>query len=263
MLLAETRITTRLALLGLLALVSCSAPRKSGGDEKHNAASPSAAEEVPRGTIESNPVAADAARDDNRHPEELMEFLAIVPGSRIVDIGAGDGYTSLYMARENGDAGLVYAHNTPAWRGFLKPYVDARLKNGPLAGIEWLETPFADPIPQFIRDVDLVTNILTYHDTIYYLVDRDAMNRNIFSALKSGGRYVVVDHAARDEDDDRVAQSLHRISEKFLIAEVVKAGFVVDETASFLRYGDDDRTSLAWTKPQPRTDRFVIAFRKP
>jgi len=37
----------------------------------------------------------------------------------------------------------------------------------------------------------------------------------------------------------------------------------VDETASFLRYGDDDRTSLAWTKPQPRTDRFAIAFRKP
>ncbi len=251
-------------LLGIsLTPAGCSTTATSANENAPTAVEPRERAPMGSGTFATNSVAADAARNHNRHPDALLEFLAIVPGSKVVDVGAGDAFTSMHMAERTGPEGVVYAHNTPAWRGFLKPYVEDRLRNGPLAGIEWVEAPFADPVPEHIRDVDLVTNVLTYHDTVYYPVDRDAMNRNIFAALRPGGRYVIVDHAARPEDAEKVAHSLHRISEEFVIEEVTKAGFLVDSSADFLRYEDDDRTGLAWTSPQPRTDRFVIAFRKP
>ncbi len=211
----------------------------------------------------SNRVKMDDERDQLRHPNELIDFLQIKPGDIIADIGSGDGYTSMYLARATGSTGKVYAHNTPAWLGFLRPLIQNRLKEGPIAGVEWIEYPFSSPIPNHINNLDLVTNVLTYHDTLYMDVDRDKMNRNIFNALRSGGRYVVVDHAALDKDGDTVGHSLHRISERFIIDEIQKAGFILKNSAPFLRYDADNKKGLAWKSPQPRTDRFVLSFIKP
>ena len=208
-------------------------------------------------------VSVDNERDTLRFPNELMAFLAIKPGSTIVDIGAGDGYTTMYLVREAGPEGTVYAHNTPAWSSILAPYLKDRLKDGPLPGIQWIERGFEDPVAPEIRGVDLVINVMTYHDLLYMPVNRDVMNRNIHDALRPGGRYVVVDHAARKSDADKVGQSLHRISEAFVAEEVQRAGFTLERTSDVLRFGGDDRTTLAWTSPQPRTDRFILAFVKP
>ena len=54
-----------------------------------------------------------------------------------------------------------------------------------------------DPFPPEARDLDLVLINLVYHDTVWLGVDREKMNRAIFSALKRGGKYFVVDHGAR------------------------------------------------------------------
>jgi len=208
-------------------------------------------------------VSMDDWRDKIRGPNELMGFLQIKPGSRIADISAGDGYTTMYLTREAGATGKVFAHNTPAWMGFIRPLIKDRVKDGPLKNVEWIERPFENPLPKSINNLDLVTNVLTYHDLLYMNVDRDKMNRVIYQALRPGGRYVIVDHAALDSDGAKVGHSLHRISEAFVIEEVKKAGFTLGPSSDILRFDADNKKSLAWKTPQPRTDRFVISFVKP
>lgn len=210
-----------------------------------------------------NRVGIDDWRDEIRKANELMKFLKIKSGSKIADISAGDGYTTMYLTREAGVNGKVYAHNTPAWMGFIRPMIKNRLKDGPLNNVEWIERPFENPLPESINNLDLVTNVLTYHDLLYMKVDRDKMNRVIYQALRPGGRYVIVDHAALDSDGANVGHSLHRISERFVIKEIEQAGFTLDSSSDILRYGSDNKKGLAWKTPQPRTDRFVLSFTKP
>lgn len=211
----------------------------------------------------SNRVSMDNWRDKIRKPNELMSFLKIKPGSRIADISAGDGYTTMYLTREAGATGKVFAHNTPAWMGFIRPMIKDRVNDGPLKNIEWIEHPFENPLPRSINNLDLITNILTYHDLLYMRVDRQKMNRVIYQALRPGGLYVIVDHAALDTDGAKVGHSLHRISEAFIIEEIKKAGFTLGSSSNILRFDADDKKSLAWKTPQPRTDRFVLTFVKP
>jgi len=208
-------------------------------------------------------VEKDAERDAVRYPNELMAFLAIQPGSTVVDLGAGDGYTSMYLAREVGPTGRVYAQNPASWKEFVEPGRAAREATGPLDRITWVTRDFESPIPEELTGVDWVTNVLTYHDTLYMPVDRDAMNTAIFSALKPGGHYVIVDHDARKEDGVKVGQTLHRVAEAAVIAEVQRAGFVLESTSPVLRDASDDHTGVAYQEPQPSTDRFVLSFVKP
>ena len=59
-------------------------------------------------------------------------------------------------------------------------------------------------------------------------VDRAAMNRAVFAALKPGGVYVVADHSGRAGSGISEAGTLHRIEEAFLRREIESAGFRVE-----------------------------------
>jgi predicted methyltransferase len=130
-----------------------------------------------------------------------------------------------------------------------------------------IDSELDEPLPPNVKDLDLVTLVLFYHDTVWLKTDRPRMNKNIFGALKSGGIFGVVDHSAKAGDGLNVTQSLHRIEESVLKAEVEQAGFVLDAAADFLRVPDDARD---WSA-SPRTagerrghsDRFVLRFKKP
>ena len=56
--------------------------------------------------------------------------------------------------------------------------------------------------------------------------------------------------------------SLHRIDEKFLIADIEKAGFKLAAASSALRHPEDDRTWNVFKK-RGETDRFMLKFVKP
>ena len=43
--------------------------------------------------------------------------------------------------------------------------------------------------------MDVVLDVLFYHDTVWLGVDREKMNRAVFAALKPGGVYGIVDHS--------------------------------------------------------------------
>ena len=83
-----------------------------------------------------------------------------------------------------------------------------------------------------------------WHDTVWMGVDRAAMNRQIFEALKPGGVFIVIDHAGRAGTGINEAESLHRIEAAVVEREVEAAGFRLVRSSSLLANPLDDRTDL-------------------
>src|SRR5207247_9367716 len=111
------------------------------------------------------------------------------------------------------------------------------------APIVALSRPFEDPVPSELaaQAVDLVTLMFNYHDLGHLGVDRAAMNRAVFRALKPGGLYVIADHAGRPGTGISESGTLHRIEEAFLRQEVEAAGFKLAEEGKCLRNPNDPR----------------------
>ena len=104
--------------------------------------------------------------------------------------------------------------------------------------------------------------MFNYHDLGHFGVDRDAMNKAVFKALKPGGVYVIADHAGRPGTGISEAGTLHRIEEAFLRKEVESAGFKFAAEGMFLRNPNDPRDKNTPDPPQPK-DEFVLKFVKP
>ena len=92
---------------------------------------------------------------------------------------------------------------------------------------------------------------------------RDFLNREAFAALKSGGRYGVVDHTLRHNTP--ITQELFRRFDPVLaIKEIQDAGFVL-EAISDLHYRPDDSLQFDTQRATVKgnSDRFTLLFRKP
>lgn len=210
----------------------------------------------------------DRALDAGRKPVELLAFLGIQSGWRIADLGAGGGYTTELLKRAVGSEGVVYGQNSKKMlEMFLEKPWSARLAKPVMNGVVRLDRDFDDPFPDGLRPLDAVTMVLFYHDTVWLGVNREAMNKAVFAALKPGGVFVIVDHSARPEDGAKVTDTFHRIAEDVVKSEVLAAGFVLDGHADFLRNRDDTRdwndSPRAAGERRGTSDRFVLRFRKP
>jgi predicted methyltransferase len=210
----------------------------------------------------------DRALDAGRKPVELLAFLGVQKGWRIADLGAGGGYTTELLKRSVGSDGVVYGQNSKKLlEMFLEKPWSARLAKPAMKGVVRLDRDFDDPIPGDLRPLDAVTMVLFYHDTVWLGVNREAMNKAVFAALKPGGVFLIVDHSARPGDGAKVTDTFHRIEEDVVKSEVLAAGFVLDGQADFLRNNDDTRdwndSPRAAGERRGTSDRFVLRFRKP
>jgi predicted methyltransferase len=100
-------------------------------------------------------------------------------------------------------------------------------------------------------------------------VDIAAMNTAIFTALKPGGRYIIVEHSAvpgsgfLDTEAD-MSKRLHRIDPDMVKSQVLAAGFVLEAESKVLANPSDPHTKSVFDPSiTGRTDRFVFKFRKP
>src|SRR5258708_362295 len=57
--------------------------------------------------------AADRATDARRDPLKVLAFIGARPGMKVLDMGAGGGYSTELMARAVGPSGAVYGQNAP------------------------------------------------------------------------------------------------------------------------------------------------------
>src|SRR5262245_1655667 len=143
---------------------------------------------------------ADRETDKRRDPVKLLSFTGVRTGMKVLDMGAGGGYSTELMARSSGPNGTVYGQNAPDFGGRAKERLDARMQTPAMKTVKILLRPFDDPLPADVRDIDLVTFFFYYHDTTYMQVDRAVMNRKLFAALKPGASLVIADHSAKTGD---------------------------------------------------------------
>lgn len=210
------------------------------------------------------------ALDAGRRPAELLGFYGVKPGMKVADIGAGRGYTTFLLAKAVGPAGRVYAQNPRFVREkFSEPGFSERMKTPAFANVVRVDQEFDAPVPADVRDLDLVVNFVFYHDTFWMKVDNAAMNRAIFAALRPGGAYVVVDQSAAAGTGSSASQTLHRVEESTVRAEIEAAGFVFEASAEFLRNPADARDwnaspgAAEKAGKRGQADRFVLKYVKP
>ena len=206
---------------------------------------------------------ADRVIDQRREPQKLLEFYAVRPGMRVLDMAAGRGHNTELLARVVGPKGQVYAQNSAKLMSpAVKAAMDERLKSRAMANVAFVIRDFEDPAPPEARNLDLVTFNFNYHDTVWLGTDRARMNRAVYDALKPGGVYIVADHSAQPGAGVTVAKSLHRIEESVIVKEVQAAGFRLAATGDFLRNLADPREVTVFKNPV-RNDEFVLKFIKP
>ncbi len=208
--------------------------------------------------------ATDTARDAVRKPADMLAFAAIVPGMKVMDLIPGGGYFTRLFAGAVGPSGHVYAFQPSEFDAYLKgkePPVNAVAAAYPnvtvvRARVNTLTVP---------EKLDLIWTSQNYHDLKNGPGgDTATVNKAAFAALKHGGIYIVLDHAAVAGSGARDTNTLHRIDEATVKAEVMAAGFAFDGASEALRNPADDH-SLAVFDPAIRghTDQFVLKFKKP
>ncbi|MBO0718427.1 MAG: class I SAM-dependent methyltransferase [Rhizobiales bacterium] len=205
---------------------------------------------------------ADRDADKRRDPAPFLAFAAPRSGMKVLDMGAGAGYSSELMARAVAPNGIVFAQNPADLGERAKAAFQARLATPAMKNAIADTAPFDDPVPAGVTDFDLITFLFYYHDTTYMAVDRTQMNRKLFAALKPGGILVIADHSALPGQGVSVGKTLHRIEEATLRQEVEAAGFKLVATGDFWRNAADSHDFPSFKRDMP-VDNFVLKFQKP
>jgi predicted methyltransferase len=206
--------------------------------------------------------AADRENDKRRDPIDMLNFIQPRTGMKILDMGAGAGYSTELMARAAGPSGMVYGQNPPDQFEKARQAFDERAKGPGMMNAVQDVRPFDDPVPPGVHDLDMVTFLFFYHDTTYLPVDRALMNKRLFDALKPGGILAIADYSGRPGDDVSIGKSLHRIDENIVKREVEAVGFKLVGEGQFLRHPEDKRDTLSSRSPTP-IDEFILKFEKP
>ena len=215
--------------------------------------------------VNSDVRAADATgRDSGRKPAEVLNLTGIEPGSRVLEFGAFGHYYTTLLSEIVGASGHVYMLDMP----WIEPFggEGARAFAAEHDNASFMQTHYNDA--DYPDDLDAAMMVLFYHDLLRddaaQTVDTADLNERVFNALKSGGRYVIIDHRAEDGSGWRDAMTLHRIDAGVIIDEVTAAGFELVENSSLLTNPDDDRTGgIRDPSLRGRTDRALLVFQKP
>ena len=195
------------------------------------------------------------AMDADRKPEQLLNFFNVKSGAKSADLMAGAGYYTAILALTVGSSGVVYSANPSIQRQTRERFSAPRYAN-----VKLLEGAMDKVALPADASLDFVLIHLDYH--MIAAPARVEMNRRIFAALKAGGVYGVVDHAAKEGagEDDR--KKLHRIDKQIVLKETSGAGFQFAGEALMLRNPADNH-ALPSQKFYGKSDRFILAFRKP
>ncbi len=208
--------------------------------------------------------------DANRKPAELLTFLGLQRGMRVLDLFGANRYWAEIVAPAIGPKGQVIVWQPTqfmgdkariAWADFAKRQRNVALMSSPF------QAPSLAP-----NAYDFALMNLDYHDVYWenakngiVRMDPDRWLKTLFAAMKPGAVVGIVDHIANPNGDTRATvEALHRIDPAVLRADFERAGFVMEAQSDLLRNpADDHKLNVFDEKIRGHTDRAVFRFRKP
>jgi len=203
------------------------------------------------------------APDPSWKVPEVLAFIGVKPGDKVADVVGGRLTASL--ARAVGPTGKVYAVETaevakahPEILGLMRGLA-AQSPNVFVSA-----DPVMAPLPQGLDVVFIRQNYHDLYDKFMGPADVAAFNRQVYAALKPGGVYVVLDHAAAAGSGTLATETLHRIDPDRVKSDALAAGFKLDGESKILANPADDHSKNVFA-PEIRghTDQFLMRFRKP
>lgn len=211
----------------------------------------------------------DQARDVRDKPSQTMAFFGVQTGDVVLDLFAGEGYTSELLAHAVGPEGQVYAHNNAAYLRFAEDNLNERLERLGTTALPQGKVVRLDAevgaLPLQENSVDSVFLVMAYHDAYYKTDGWDVTADNLFATihrvLKPGGTLAIIDHVAAAGTGSSAAQELHRIEPAFARADITSRGFAYSAESDVLRRLDDDLTVSVFDESiRGRSDRFTYLF---
>jgi predicted methyltransferase len=209
--------------------------------------------------------------DEVRKPVEVLRFMGLRKGDRVLDYFTGTGYYADIMARAVGPKGYVVGWNSAGFgrnEKVVAALKDIKARNSNTAFYSSPTTAIAFAPNAF----DFALLHMVYHDAYWESaqfglprIDPNSVVKAIWDAVRPGGTVAVVDHVATAGGDPReVVEKLHRIDPAVLRADFERAGFVLEAQSDILRVPADDHTKNVFDPSiRGRTDRFMYRFRKP
>ena len=186
---------------------------------------------------------ADWLTRESREREEecstLLAALNVKPGMTVCDLGCGNGFYTLELAKLVGEEGEVHAVDI---QQEMLHMLDARAKQANIANVKPVLGSLIDPrLPPASQDLILLVDV--YHEFSH----PEHMLRAMRTALKPGGRVVLVEF--RLEDPKVPIKLLHKMSKKQIMKEFPPNGYKLVEQFDKLPWqhvmifeADSDRT---------------------
>jgi ubiquinone/menaquinone biosynthesis C-methylase UbiE len=160
---------------------------------------------------------------ESRQREEdcamLLAALDVKPGQTVCDLGCGNGFYTLQLARLVGETGKVLAVDI---QPEMLRMLEERAKAEGVSNIELVHgTPIDPRLPE--AGVDLILLVDVYHEFSH----PQHMLRAMRKSLKPGGRVALAEF--REEDPAVPIKPLHKMSKKQILKEFPPNGFKLVE----------------------------------
>jgi len=218
----------------------------------------------------------DQQRDADRKPAAVIAFAGIKPGDKVGELMPGGGYFTRLLSLTVGPKGHIYAlgfpprpapagGSAPAMAMAMASPLDMLAKDPHYPNITVLTMAALNTDPPGVPQVDLVWTSDNYHDLHNGpTADIAAFNKHVFSVLKSGGVFVVIDHAAAAGHGTSDTSTLHRIDPEAVKTEVEAAGFKLAGSSDAAHNPDDPHTAAVRDGSiRGHVDQFALKFVKP
>ena len=218
----------------------------------------------------ANRTEANVKLDEGRKPAEVLQFLGLEKGMRVVDMFGANQYWAEIIAPAVGPEGFVVVWQPNQFLNDKRRASFAEFA-GRQKNVMLLNSPFEQPSVG-VGAYDFILMNLDYHDVYWESADRkisrmepDAWLKRLYDAAKPGAVVGIIDHAATPGGDTRaVVEKLHRIDPAVVKADFLRAGFVLEAESDLLSNPADDHSLNVFDeKIRGKTDRFMFKFRKP
>jgi ubiquinone/menaquinone biosynthesis C-methylase UbiE len=154
-------------------------------------------------------------REDEERPSEVMKQLELKPGMVVCDMGCGNGFYSLMMAKAVAPDGKVLAVDI---QPEMLHMLELRGKELGTTNIEPILSTVADPkLPKGV--VDLLLMVDVYHEFSH----PEQMLSGIRESLKPKGLVALLEY--REEDRTVPIKPLHKMSKRQILREYQANGF--------------------------------------